>query len=102
MATTYGSLGFFGLASEEAKGLYAANATAAVSTQTAILPDHQGDAGALAIFGEQCEINLQGVTVNAGATGQTIAGVLDIANTAIYGRITGITLTSGAVIAYKM
>lgn len=31
-----------------------------------------------------------------------LAGTTLAANSAIYGRITGVTLTSGAVIAYKM
>ena len=99
-ATTYGSFGKHGITSESAKGLYAASLTATVTTEQAFVKNHEGEDVGMTIFNEACEINLQGVTVNAATTSQSIAGVLDIANTDIYGTdtavstfaVTGITL----------
>jgi len=87
-ATTYGSFGKYGLTSEAAKGLYAASLTCTISSEQAWVKNHEGEDVGVSNFNESAEISLQGVTVNAASTGQSLSGVLDIANTDIYGTDT--------------
>ncbi len=87
-ATTYGTFGKYGLTSEAAKGLYASSLTCSVSTEQAWVKNHEGEDVGASVFNQSAEISLQGVTVNAATTGQSIAGVLSIANTDIFGTDT--------------
>ena len=90
-ATTYGSLGKYGLTSEAAKGLYAGSLTASFSEDIAEVPNHEGETIGAAFYNEKAEISLQGVTVNAATTSQSLSVALDIANTDVYGTDSAVT-----------
>lgn len=90
-ATTYGSLGKYGLSTEAAKGLYAGSMSVSVNVDTATVPNHEGEIIGASFFNENAEISLSGVTVNAATTSQTIKSALDIANTDAYGTDTSVT-----------
>ena len=85
-ATTYGTVGKYGLTDESSNGLYAQSLSCAVTVQQQTYGDHVGDIKALALYAEQAEISLSGVVTVANTVGQgAIASVLSIANTDIYG-----------------
>ena len=80
-ATTYGTIGKYGIGDISGTGLYASSLSMAVTVQTATYGDHVGDIKALALYGEQAEISLTGVTTSNSTAGQgAIATVLTLTN----------------------
>lgn len=90
-ATVHGNFGKYGITDESAKGLYAASLSVSVTTEQAWVKNHQGEDIGVSVFNEAAEISAQGVTVNAATTSQSIAGLLDIANTDIFGTDTSVS-----------
>jgi len=91
-ASTFGTIGFYGLASEQAKGLYAASMSVNIGVDEVEVPNHQGETIAYIQLNQKADISLSGVTTNAATTSQAIAAVLDTANTAMYGTDTSVTV----------
>ena len=92
-ASVYGGAAIkFGITSEETKGFYAASLTCSMTNEQAWVKNHQGEDVGVSLFNEAAEISLQGVVTTANTAGQSLAGVLSINSTAIYGTDSGVTV----------
>ena len=91
--TLFGSGGFRGCADESSNGLYISGITMEATEDTVEVMDHAGEVIGISLGNENSTLTANGVTVTAATQGQTLRSTLGtIANAAIYGTDTGVTV----------
>ena len=89
-ATVFGG-GSYGCGDESLKGLHVAEQSLDVQMEKAYAPDFAGEDVGKALYNERATYTSNGVTITENTTGQTIAGALDVATTALFGTDTNVT-----------
>ena len=91
--TLFGSGGFRGCADEGSSGLYISSINMEATEDTVEVLNHAGEVIGISLGNENSTITANGVTTTAGTQGQTLGSTMGaIANSAIYGTDTGVTV----------